>query len=227
MNLKKLLYILYFFSLTIKAQDILFVGNSLTYSNNMPEILEYIGKQNNISIKTASLCFPNYAIIDHLESGKLQQLLQKKRFDYMIIQQGPSSQAQGKQMLLEDGAKMKQLCNQYNTKLGYFMVWPSVTYYYTFDKVIENHTLAAQKNSALLFPAGVNWQEYNTYKDKESLYDHDNFHPSKAGSFLAALTIFHQLYPTKNLQQLPFKKYKKWVTDEDSFNLIVKVIDKK
>lgn len=224
--MKKLLYLLLFLQLSVQAQQILFVGNSLTYTNNMPKMLEYIGKQHGVTIKTKSLCFPNYAIIDHINEGKLQKLLAKKQFDYLIIQQGPFSQAEGKRMLIQDGATIQALCEKYNTKLSYFMVWPSVRYYHTFDKVIENYKSAAKQNNAFLFPAGNIWKEYNTYKDKESLYGLDNFHPSTAGSFAAALTIFHQLYPTKNLQQLPFKKYKKWVADEDSFNLLVQLVQK-
>ncbi|WP_440067527.1 SGNH/GDSL hydrolase family protein [Tenacibaculum discolor] len=224
--MKKLLYILLFFQLSVQAQQILFVGNSLTYTNNIPKMLEYIGKQQRVTIKTKSLCFPNYAIIDHINDGKLQKLLAKKQFDYLVIQQGPSSQAEGRRMLIQDGATIKALCEQYNTKLSYFMVWPSVRYYHTFDKVIENHKSAAKQNDAFLFPVGNIWKEYNTYKGKESLYSLDNFHPSTTGSFVAALTIFHQLYPTKNLQQLPFKKYKKWVADEDSFNLLIQLVQK-
>lgn len=192
----------------------------------MPTMLEYIGQQYGVTIKTKSLCFPNYAIIDHINDGKLQKLLAKKQFDYVIIQQGPSSQVEGKRMLVQDGATIKTLCKQYNTKFGYFMVWPSVRYYHTFDNVIENHKFASKQNKALLFSVGSIWKEYNTYKGKQSLYSLDNFHPSTAGSFLAALTVFHQLYPSKNLQQLPFKKYKKWVADEGSFNLLVQLIQK-
>ena len=46
----------------------------------------------------------------------------KKKYDYIIIQQGPSSQKKGKKMLIEDGAKIKTLCTKYKVKLGYFMV---------------------------------------------------------------------------------------------------------
>ena len=54
------------FFTSVNAQKILFVGNSLTYSNNLPEILEDIAKESGIEIKTKSLCFANYAIADHL-----------------------------------------------------------------------------------------------------------------------------------------------------------------
>lgn len=208
-------------SLNTNAQKILFVGNSLTYSNNLPKILEYIAKTQDISISSKSLCFPNYAIIDHLNEGKLQRILKKEKFDYLVVQQGPSSQNEGKRMLVEDGEKLKKLCDAFNIKFVYFMVWTSKKWYHTFDLVIENHTIAAQKNEALLFPVGKVWQTYYTHKNIEELYTVDGFHPSKAGSFLAALTMFHYLYPQKNIQQIP---HKKWVRDKDSFDLMVRLI---
>jgi hypothetical protein len=193
----------------------------------MPEILEYIGNENGVTIRTKSLCFPNYAIVDHLDKGLLQKLLAKEKFDYIIIQQGPSSQAEGKRMLIEDGAKIKRLCNQYKIKLAYYMVWPSKRYYHTFDKVIENHELAAKRNDALLLPVGKNWKAYNSNNKLENLYGSDNFHPSKAGSFLASLTIFHQLHPTKTIEKLPIKNYTKWVTDKKSFKKMIQLTSRK
>lgn len=222
--MKKLFFLLILTQLSLHSQNVLFVGNSLTYANNMPKILEYIGKKQGIPIRTKSLCFPNYAIIDHINEGKLQRLLAKKKFDYLIIQQGPSSQSEGKRMLIEDGDKIKKLCSSHNIKLGYFMVWPSKHYYHTFNKVIENHKIAALKNTAILFSVGEIWKEYNSNNSLDNLYNYDNFHPSKAGSFLAALTIFHQLHPTKKLQQLSFKDYKKWVSNKKSFTKMIQLI---
>ena len=212
------------FFTTLNAQKILFVGNSLTYSNNLPEILEEIAENSEKKIKTKSLCFPNYAIIDHLNDGKLQKILDKEKFDYLVVQQGPSSQTEGKKMLIEDGKVLKKICDQYNIKLVYFMVWTSKKWYETFDLVIENHKIAAKKNNAMLFPVGEIWKKYNTFNKNENLYDLDEFHPSKSGSFLAALTMFSYLYPNENLHLLKFSAYEKWIKDEDSFNLMIKLI---
>lgn len=217
---------IFFFGIT-NAQKILFVGNSLTYSNDLPNILEEIAKISNETIDTKSLCSPNYAIIDHINEGKLQKILAKENFDYVVIQQGPSSQEEGKQMLINDGKTMKKLCDKYKIKLVYFMVWTSKKWYQTFDLVIENYTIAAKENNALLFPVGKIWKEYNTQKQVENLYSLDGFHPSKAGTFLAAFTMFHHLYPKKNLHLLKFQKYKKWIKNEESFKLMVKLIQKK
>tara|TARA_R110001632_G_scaffold231685_1_gene370712 strand:+ start:3254 stop:3943 length:690 start_codon:yes stop_codon:yes gene_type:complete len=210
----------------LSAQKILFLGNSLTYTNNLPEILEHIAEQYQININTESLCLPNYALIDHLDDGSFQKKIAKEKYDYVIVQQGPSSQQEGKTMLLRDGATIKALCSKYRAILGFFMVWPSKNYYFTFDKVIENHELAAKSNKALLFPVGSVWKEYNKEKNLESLYGSDRFHPSKAGIFLGALTIFHQLYPKKNLHQVNVSYYKKWIKDEDTFKAIIRFLEK-
>mgnify|MGYP000046826909 CR=1 FL=1 len=138
MRIRLLVLISLFFSIQINAQKILFVGNSLTYYNNMPKILESIGKKFDKKIHTDMLCFPNYAIIDHLTEGKVQQKIISGGYDYVIVQQGPSSQEEGRKMLIEDGKRLAILCQNYNTKLGYYMVWPSKRYYFTFDKVITN-----------------------------------------------------------------------------------------
>lgn len=208
----------------LQAQKILFVGNSLTYTNDLPTILIEIGNNFNKSITTEMVCKPNYAIVDHLEEEIIQQKIATEKYDYVIIQQGPSSQEEGRRMLLDAGELLNKLCKKHNTKLGYYMVWPSKQYYFTFDKVIANHTEAAQKNDALLFPVGKYWKEYEAQKPRTSLYGPDQFHPSKTGSFLAALVIFKELFPTEDLEKLPLKKVKHWV-DRKSYTSILKLLN--
>ena len=212
---------------TANAQKILFVGNSLTYSNDLPKILEEVSENFGKTITTKSLCFPNYAIIDHLNEGKLHNILSSEKFDYLVVQQGPSSQSEGKKMLIEDGRKLKKLCDKYNIKMVYFMVWTSKEWYHIIDLVIENHEVAAKKNNAMLFPVAQVWKKYNTHKNIDSLYSFDGFHPSKTGSFLSALVMFHKLFPKENLHLLKFPNYKKWIKNEDSFKLMLKLIQYK
>lgn len=193
----------------------------------MPKILESIAKKFDEKIQTDMLCFPNYAIIDHLTEGKVQQKIISGGYDYVIVQQGPSSQEEGRKMLIEDGKRLAILCQNYNAKLGYYMVWPSKRYYFTFDKVIANHKEAAKKNNAMLFPVGSYWKQYEQSNSKTQLYGTDNFHPSKAGSFLAALTIFKELHTNKNLKDLTYKKVKKWVSNKESYDKMIQILTKK
>lgn len=225
MKKQMLIVLILCFGIQVQAQKILFIGNSLTYTNNLPLILEKIGAAYNKKILTEMVCYPNYAIIDHLTDGEIQKKIATENYDYVIIQQGPSSQKEGRKMLVDSGKILSALCKKHNTKLGYYMVWPSKRYYFTFDKVIANHTEAAKLNDALLFPVGKYWKKYNSLKTKTSLYDRDFFHPSKAGSFFAALVLFKKLYPTESLQKLPFKKVRFWVAHRKSYISMVNLIE--
>lgn len=207
------------------SPEILFVGNSLTYANHMPKILEHIVSKFGKSTTTASVSKPNYALEDHWNDGEFQAMLKKGGIKHVIVQQGPSSQSYGKESLITFGEKFKTVCNEAGASLGFYMVWPSRKYYYTFDGVIANYSNAATHNQALLFPVGVAWRAYNQdATSKQSLYDSDGFHPSGAGSFLAALTIFHQLYPNQDLSQMNIKDYTQWVHDQASFDTIIKLV---
>jgi len=180
-----------------KGQDaisILFIGNSLTYYNNLPVLVEEEAKEKGFKVKAEMVAKPNYAIIDHLEDGDVQQLIKTAKYDYVIVQQGPSSQPKGRKMLIDDGKKLAQLCNESNSKLCFFMVWPSLNYYSSFDGVIESHKLAAQANEAVLIPVGLVWQQHFKETGKYDYYGLDGFHPSLEGSKVAARVIVETLF---------------------------------
>ncbi len=193
-----LLLIIYFvhFNSSVNAQDvsILFIGNSLTYSNNLPQILTKIGANNGMEISTHQLCFPNYGLEDHWNERNIQGAIKAQNFDYVIFQQGPSSQAYGRSSLIEYGGKISRVCHENDSKPAYFMVWPSTNYYHTFDGVIKNHVDASIQNKAGIIPVGSLWKKYREAVSNAGLYASDGFHASKKGSFLAALTMFQFLF---------------------------------
>jgi len=173
--------------------NILFIGNSLTYTNNLPELVKKSAKLQGIEIDSKMIALPNYAIIDHWNDGEVQKLITSKKYDFVIIQQGPSSQNNGRNMLIEYGKKYSSICKLNNAKLCYFMVWPSLSYYHTFDGVIKNHKDAASINNSILLPVGEVWKDYFDRTDDFQYYSSDGFHPSLEGSQIAAKVIVEYL----------------------------------
>lgn len=193
--MRQLLIILVFLFTQEKTQTVhlLFVGNSLTYTNDLPELVRLEAKSHGIKIKTKLLAYPNYALVDHWNDGELQKLIKSGKYDYVILQQGPSSQQEGKEMLLESGELISRLCEQEGATLVYFMVWPSRLYYHTFDGVINNYSVAAESNDAILCAVGSVWKEHFDETGDFSFYGPDGFHPSLRGSQKAAEVIFEEL----------------------------------
>lgn len=173
--------------------QLLFIGNSLTSQNNLPLLVKNLGEAMGLSISCKAQVGPGYALEDHWNIGIIQSLINSNFYDYVIIQQGPSSQAYGRSSLIEYGGLMADLCDNIDTQLAYFMVWPSLTYYESFDDVIANYTDAAYMNNAINCNVGQIWKQHMEGSTTFPYYSIDGFHPSVEGSELAAQIIIQKL----------------------------------
>lgn len=186
------------YSFAQEQTSILFIGNSLTYSNNLPQLVKDEALKSGHEVITEMVAKPNYALMDHWADGEIQKLMRINNYDYVVIQQGPSSQAYGRQLLIDYAQKLSELCEKYDCQLAIFMVWPSRTYYHTFDGVIESHKLAAEATDALLCPVGEKWKAHFDSTKNFDYYGPDDFHPSKEGSARAAEIIVETLFSNEN-----------------------------
>ena len=176
---------------------LLFLGNSLTYTNDLPGLVRQKALERGLKIRTDMIALPDYAIIDHWIDGKARERIESQKYDFVIVQQGPSSLEQGKQLLIDGGRKFSELCSKNNARLCYYMVWPAREHYASFGAVIRNHEEAARLNGALLCPVGKVWQSYIDTTGKYDYYGPDGFHPSVKGSEVAAEVIVESLFGQK------------------------------
>ena len=172
---------------------ILFVGNSLTYTNDLPVLVKEIGLKDGIAITYSSLLFPNYSLEDHWNDGKVQKELQKGIYDIVIAQQGPSALPESQVLLLDYTTRFANVCKQNKCKLALYMVWPSANRSFDLDNVILSYTNAANATQSLLCPAGLAWKNAWKVNSALPLYSEDGFHPSMMGSVVAAMTIYSAL----------------------------------
>lgn len=180
---------------TATAKKILFVGNSLTYFNDLPALVKQIAAGQGREVEVQSLTFGNYALEDHWNDGCVQVLIASGYYDFVVVQQGPSSQAEGRAILLEYGQLLKDLCQKADTQLAFYMVWPALANYANFDGVIKNYSDAATITKSVLCPAGRVWKQHFDDTGDFSYYGPDSFHPSLLGSHVAAQSIYESLFP--------------------------------
>ena len=173
--------------------QLLFVGNSLTIENNLPLLVKNRGEALGVSISCTAQVGAGYGLEDHWNIGAVQSMISSEFYDYVIIQQGPSSQAYGRASLIEYGGYMADLCENIDTELAYFMVWPAIANFDTFDAVIDNYTDAANLNNAISCNVGQIWKHHIDGSNDYSYYGTDGFHPSVTGSELAAQIIVQKL----------------------------------
>jgi len=170
--------------------NLLFLGNSLTYSNDLPEIICELALMDNVKIAFTSITKPNYSLEDHWNEGDAQQSIRSSHYDFVIAQQGPSALPESQALLLDYTQKYADVCKEAGSQFALYMVWPSKSRSFDHDNVIFSYHQAAEKTESLLCPAGLAWK-YAWQNDPDlPLYSFDFFHPSVMGSVLAGLTIY-------------------------------------
>lgn len=171
---------------------ILFIGNSLTYSNDLPGLVETIAEVGGVDVSTATRARANYSLEEHWREG-IADRIRSLRPDVVIMQQGPSSLAQNKLHLRAWADSIARVAHEVDATPALMMVWPSVDRLFAFDDVLDSYRTAAQATSSAFVPAGEAWREVWAEDPGAALYGPDGFHPTRLGSVVAALTVVHAL----------------------------------
>jgi hypothetical protein len=72
-------------------------------------------------------------------------------------------------------------------------VWPEKERLYAFDDGIDSYRLAAEAVDGLLFPVALAWQTAWARDPSLPFYGEDDFHPSRLGTYMAALVIYAEV----------------------------------
>ncbi len=175
---------------------ILFIGNSLTDTNDLPGMLGWMLAQAEVAVgRIESVTFPNFGLEDHWGLSSTRGRISEGDFDVVVMQQGPSA-TEGRPSLLEYSQLFADEIVAAGGRPALYMVWPSRARVFDFDGVSDSYQTAAAQVGGVLFPAGEAWRAAWAQDPDLELYGGDGFHPSEMGTYLAALVMFEQLAET-------------------------------
>ncbi|MDX1493814.1 MAG: hypothetical protein R3253_07145 [Longimicrobiales bacterium] len=170
---------------------ILFIGNSLTYSNDLPGAVATIAGALGRHVAVASVARPNFALEDHWYTG-IGSVIDELRPDVVIMQQGPSSLESSRLHLIAWSDTLSRRVRAAGGEPMLLMVWPSVSRIDVFDDVRDSYQAAAQAVDGLFIPAG---EGLRALYDQTSLppFGGDGFHPSPYGTLVAGYVVVGSL----------------------------------
>ncbi|HUF09986.1 MAG TPA: SGNH/GDSL hydrolase family protein [Rhodothermales bacterium] len=185
------------------ALRVLFVGNSLTYVNDLPEVVRAMARaDSDRPLVVRTVAFPNFSLEDHWRTGSAGAELAGGRWDYVVMQQGPSSLAENQEHLRTWSEKFADEARKSGTEPALFTVWPASEHWSSFPAVLESYSEAASAIEGLLLPAGKAWLLAWEEDPSLELYGSDGFHPSELGTYLSALVIYGGLFD-KSVRNVP------------------------
>ena len=192
--------------------NVLFIGNSYTYFNDMPTLFAQLANCNGKNITVSSVTRGGRKLIDYTDSTdpttqKLDALLEEAQFDVCFLQEQsvlPITDydrfLQGLECVLhklQSHPCQKILYATWSRKDGHSLLteknWSCSD---MTDSLSKAYGDAARLHDARVSPAGLVFRQVALAHPEIELYDPDGSHPSYAGSCLAALTHYFTLFGT-------------------------------
>lgn len=208
--MRVILYILLLLSChTLVAQTtrkVLFLGNSYTSVNNLPQLISNAAQSAGDVLLYDSYTPGGYTLQDHYQDANSTDKIKNQSWDYIVLQ-GQSQEPITKSGKFKGGAgALKKHIDQYNScsVIMLYVTWgrkngdptncaqfPVMCTYAGMDTTIRNtyYDLAGNIN-AEVSPVSVVWRYLRSNHPGINLYQSDESHPSLAGSYAAACCFY-------------------------------------
>ena len=176
------------------ALRVLFIGSSLTYTNDLPYTLSQLSAQAGYEpCQCVMIAHPLFALEDHYNAGEAAAMLDTVRFDFVVMQQGPSALPESRVNLVYYAQQFAPIIARNGAIPVMLSVWPNQLRQFDFPGVRDSYRAAADAIGAVFAPAGGAWLAAWERDATLGLYRGDD-HPTYAGTYLATLVLFEQLY---------------------------------
>ncbi len=190
--------------------NVLFIGNSYTFYNNMPNLFRQLACANGKEVNVYSVTKGGRKLISYKDpldpvTAQLDQLLTEHEFDVCFIQEQSVLPVVDLDLFMEGFDCVVNKVKNCARQLIMYATWGrkcgSETlekYEWTTEEMTDLLSKAYEKAAscygALVSPVGINFLKATKNHPKIDLYNVDRSHPSYQGSCLAALTHFVTLF---------------------------------
>jgi len=192
-----------------RGLNILFIGNSYTFYNNMPSLLEKISKSDKTSlysIKTKAITKGGAKLINFGQSEGVLSVILGEKWDYVVLQDCSYCTIQNTSIkgffdavknlsgFIKENGAYPILYSTWGRKDGSDYYSKSDIFRGNYDGMQEvvtrNYQKAAVRNEISVVHIGELWRQVLAQNINFDLYTADASHPSIYGSYLTALGFY-------------------------------------
>ena len=176
-----------------EGRPILFIGNSLTYWNDLPLVVQALADSAGEKLAVGWVALADFNLEDHERRGLARTAIEARSWSVVVLQQGPSSVEANRQQLIASTRRFDAWAAGAGARLGLYAAWPQRVNVADFERAGESYALAAAAVDGLLFPVSEAWRAAWRLDPSVQLYEVDGLHPSPLGSYVAALVMVQRL----------------------------------
>ena len=185
---------------------VLFVGNSHTYVNDVPELVRQIGIAKGVQLEVDSVTAGGATLEDHIQSGAVRQRPESATFSAVVLQEQSDHQVLELNEYEASARKLAELARAHNARVFIYMGWTRQSaveqYGYTQQNWTDSALRVARAIGAGVAPVGEAWLYAKRHDPALGLrlQESDGNHATFPGSYAAAATIFYALAGVSPLQ---------------------------
>jgi hypothetical protein len=125
---------------------VLFVGNSLTSGNDLPGLVQAMAAAGGVKLRADTVAVGNFSLEDHWQQGRAREALASATWDYVVLQQGPSSRPESQVHLREWAARWADETRRNGATPALYMVWPFQGQKNGFEQVSQSYRSARRES---------------------------------------------------------------------------------
>lgn len=201
--------ILFSLSILISAQadQVLFIGNSMTYFNDMPILFKDLAASKGKNVEVTSYTLGGTGFVNHVNDNALYQTIRSKNYKYVVMQPGTSESGGASfpvSVTAERGRKLKDSIRKYSpcSKIFLYEISNGIASqngyagYFATQKVIKDSiTKMSNLMQTEIIPAGEAARAHYTATQDLALHNsYGDVHPNPQGSYLIAASVYATLF---------------------------------
>jgi len=182
---------------------VLFVSNSHTYVNDVPELVRQIGIAEGVQLEVDSVTAGGATLEDHIQSGAVRQRLERATFSAIVLQGQSGHQVLELNEYEASARKLAELTRAHNARVFIYMGWTRQSvveqYGYTQQNWTDSALRVARAIVAGVAPVGEAWLYAKRHDPALGLrlQESDGNHATFPGSYAAAATILPRRLPRR------------------------------
>ncbi|MBD2164070.1 hypothetical protein H6G04_06585 [Calothrix membranacea FACHB-236] len=179
-----------------QSLKVLFVGNSYTYYNELPKLVQNLALNAKAARKfETQMVTVGGATLEQLwQQGKALKKIRSGKWDYVVLQEQSTLPITNSKLMYEYARLFNEEIKKINAQTVFYLTWARQNKPETQQSLNDSYMTIAQELNAIVAPVGIVWQKIREQNQNLMLYDPDNSHPSPIGSYVAACVFYATIY---------------------------------
>lgn len=168
---------------------VLFVGNSYTYFENLPQVVSVLSEQTGTMLITEKITIGGAKLSEHWRGARglnTREKIRRGNYDIVVLQEWSLGTVNERDSAVFYLGLFSKLSMEAGAEPYYYLTWGREKIPQQQEVISRVYRETAALNRATVVPAGEAWALARALRPEIKLYDPDGTHPSDLGTYLTA-----------------------------------------